>query len=119
MTLRSKFDPLSTDRAAENINGVLFYKEVTVTSAELLALAASPKTSVAAPGAGRVLEFEGAILILDKGATVYDDAATDGDPAIRYTDGSGTIVSTTLDADGFIDSASDIIKTMKKLTTDI
>lgn len=106
-------------RGGRNIMGKLFYKEVTVTSAELLALAASPKTLVPAPGAGRVLEFESAILMLDKGATAYDDAATDGDLAIRYTDGSGTIVSTTLDADSFIDAASDTVKTIKKLTTDI
>ena len=109
-------DPL---RGGRNIMGKLFYKEVSLTNDELLALAASPKTLVPAPGAGRVLEFESAVLMFDEGTTDFDDAASDGDLAIRYTDGSGTIVSTTLDADGFIDATADTIKTVKKLTTDI
>lgn len=92
---------------------------VTVSSAELLALAAAPKTLVAAPGAGYVLEFLGAIVILDKGATAYDDAAADGDLVIRYTDGSGAIASTTLDADTFIDGATDQIRTLKPIVTDL
>lgn len=98
---------------------VINIAEVTVSSAELLALAASPKTVVADPGDGYVLEFISAILILDKGATAYDDAAADGDLVIRYTDGSGAIASTTLDADGFIDGATDQIRTLKPITTDL
>ena len=105
----------SDDLAPETIQ----YAEVEITSAELLALAATPITVVAAPGAGKVLEFVSATVILDKGATAYDDAAADGDLAIRFTDGSGVIVSTTLDADTFIDGATDQIRTLKPLTTDI
>ncbi|UCF48291.1 MAG: hypothetical protein JSU89_14165, partial [Myxococcales bacterium] len=46
------------------------YAEVEVTSAEILALNSTPKTLVPAPGAGKVLEFISAILILD-----YESAA--------------------------------------------
>lgn len=49
-------------------------KLVTVTSAEILALYTTPKELVAAPGAGKVLEFCGAVLFLDFNTTAYDTA---------------------------------------------
>ena len=44
---------------------------VNISSAEILALAASPKVVVAAPGAGYALHFMSAILICDSTATAY------------------------------------------------
>jgi len=83
--------------------------EVTVSSAELLALRATPKTLVAAPGAGSVLEFHSAVLFLDYGTAQYTETADN--LAVKYTDGSGAAASETIEATGFIDSAADDMTT--------
>lgn len=61
------------------------YAEVVVTSAELLALYTTPKTLVAAPGAGKVLEFISAVLILDYNSAAY---ATNGDLSVANETGT-------------------------------
>lgn len=81
------------------------YAEVALTNAEIKALRASPKTLVAAPGAGKVLEFVSAILFLDYGSNALTES-TDN-LAIRLTDGTGTIVSQAIEAGGFIDATAD------------
>jgi hypothetical protein len=95
-----------------------FYR-VTVSSAEILALNATPKTLVAAPGAGKVLEFVSATLFFDATATAYAGIAAGEDLAIRFTDGSGAIASTTLEVTGLLDQTSDQIRTFKPITTDL
>lgn len=80
---------------------------VTVSSAELLALAASPKTLVAAPGAGLVARFHSIDLFLDFNTTAYTITAGGDDLAVRYTDGSGAIVSQTLQSADFLDATAD------------
>lgn len=85
--------------------GRLHTVTVEVSSAELLALRATPKTLVAAPGAGSVLEFVSAVLLLDATATAYVESSAD--LGIRYTDGSGAQVSETIEATGFIDQTAD------------
>ena len=78
---------------------------VTVTSAELLALRATPKTLVTAPGAGRMLLLESVALQLDYNTTQYTETADN--MAVKYTNGAGVAVSTALEATGFIDQAAD------------
>lgn len=80
--------------------------DVTVTSAQLLALNATPKTLVAAPGAGKALILERAILFMDYNSTAYDGIASGEDLAIRYTNGSGTVLAT-CETTGFLDQTSD------------
>lgn len=80
---------------------------VTVTAAEMLALAAAPKTLVAAPGAGLVARFHSIDLFLDYGGTAYTIANAGDDLSVRYTDGTGAIVSQTLQAQGFLDATAD------------
>lgn len=84
--------------------------EVSLTNAEMLALRAAPKTLVAAPGAGKVLEFLSAVLVFD-----YTGAYTEtaDNMAIRYTDGSGTIVSEAIEATGFVDATADTMTTAR------
>ena len=77
-------------------------------AAEVNALAATQIELVAAQGAGTLIEFVGATLILDVTAQ-YDDAAGDGDLQICYTDGDGTAVSAAIEADAFIDAAADAV----------
>ncbi len=81
------------------------YAAVAVTNAEIKALRAAPKTLVAAPGAGKMLEFLSAELILDYGTNVLTETADN--MAVRYTDGSGTLVSQAIEATGFIDATAD------------
>lgn len=47
------------------------YERIELTAAEILLLHTTPKTLVAAPGAGKVLEFVSAALFLDHGGTAY------------------------------------------------
>src|SRR3990167_10627736 len=77
--------------------------EVAVTVAEMLALRATPKELVAAPGAGYVLEFVSALFIYDY-AAAFTESTDDID--IKYTNSSGAIVSTELDATGLLDATS-------------
>ena len=90
--------------------------EVAITAAEMLAVRGTPKTLVAAPGAGYVLEFISATMIYDY-AAVFGESSDD--LVIRFTDASGAIVSTTLDTTNFLDQTSDQIRTFKAITTDL
>ena len=80
---------------------------ITVESSELLNLRATPKTLVAAPGAGKFIQFLGAQLILDYNSTAYTESSDN--MVIRYTDDSGVIVSETIESTGFIDQTADTI----------
>ncbi len=54
-----------------NMGGAdLKHADVLLTNAEIKALRATPKTLVAAPGSGRVLEFVSAVLQLKAGTNV-------------------------------------------------
>ncbi len=85
------------------------FTEVSVSSAELLALRATPKTLVAAPGAGKVLDFVEAVLLHDAATAYVESAANLG---IKYENGSGAQVSETLDVTGFIDQTADTMAKM-------
>lgn len=82
------FENIDTDELPEQS---IQYAEVEVTSAELLALNSTPKTLVPAPGAGKVLEFISAILILDYESAAY---ATNGDLTVQNE--TGTALSNTV-----------------------
>ena len=92
------------------------YVEVTVSSAELLALNATPKTLVAAPGANKMLEFVSAVLYKPAG-TAYAGIAAGEDLAIKYTDGSGAQVNTSLESDGFLDQTTAQLRLTKPIVT--
>ncbi len=77
---------------------------VTVTSAQLLALFATPKTVVAAPGAGRMIIFEGAVLYKPAG-TAYAGVGATEDLAFSYTNGSGVDVGV-CETTGFVDQTT-------------
>lgn len=86
--------------------GATQYAEVSITNAEMLALRATPKTLVAAPGAGKFLEFVSLQLFFD-----YTGAYTEttDNMAVRLTDGTGIIVSQAIEATGFVDAAADTV----------
>jgi hypothetical protein len=87
-------------------DGVTQWAEVTITNAEMLALRAAPKTLVAAPGAGKVLEFVGLQLFFDR-TGAYTETADN--MAVRFDNGTGVIVSQAIESTGFVDAAGDAI----------
>lgn len=81
------------------------YTNVTVSSAEMLTLRATPKQLVPAPGAGKILMLDSAWLQLDFNTSAYTES-TDN-MAIKYTDASGVTVSIEIEATGFVDATVD------------
>jgi len=79
---------------------------VTVTNSQIIGMLAAPKTLVAAGGAGTVIQFLGAILVLDYGGTnVFTE--TDDNFVVRYENTTGAIVSEVIEGTGFINQAAD------------
>ena len=70
--------------------------KVTVTATQLRKLAAAPKELVADPGDGFALVFLGALLQY-RGTTVFDSVGAGEDLQVRYTNGSGGLVSQVVD----------------------
>lgn len=79
--------------------------EVTLTSAQVKALAATQIELVPAPGAGKMIKFMGASLKLVYGGTnaFTESSITFG---IKYTDDTGVQVSQTIEATGWIDQTA-------------
>lgn len=110
------FSGTSTFSGAVNISGALTTTAtgalqtavVPITNAEMLALRATPKQLVAAPGAGFALIYEGGHITIDYTAAYTESA---DNIAVRYTNGSGVQVSTT-ETTGFLDATADSIMTM-------
>ena len=82
----------------------LLVSQVTISSAEVLALNATPKALVAAPGAGKAVLLEKAIVHLDYNSAAYVDDAGE-DFVIQYDGGTaltavidGTLLDGTADA---------------------
>lgn len=92
--------------AAEAAQSTIQFVDVTISSAEILALNATPKTLVAAPGAGLALIFEGAVAFYDYGTAAYADIAAGEDIAIKYTNSSGLQVAS-IETTGFLDATAD------------
>ena len=78
--------------------------DVTITSAQLLALFATPRTLVAAPGAGLALILDSAVLHKPAG-TAYAGIAAGEDLSIKYTDAAGTALGG-CEATGFLDQTT-------------
>lgn len=78
--------------------------EVTLSSAEVLALNATPITVLAAPAAGFANIIK-RVTATKAAGTAYAGVAVGEDIAIRYTNASGSIAAT-LEATGFLDSTS-------------
>lgn len=87
---------------------ILQHTDVTITSAQLLALNATPKSLVPAPGAGRANVFAGAVVFYDYNSAAYAVDAADN-LQIRYTDGSGQLVAA-CETDGFLTLTADAVR---------
>lgn len=83
-------------------------RAATVTSAELLALFATPIIIVPAPGAGFALIFEGA-LIRKPAGVAYAGIAAGEDLSVKYTNAAGLAVGG-CETTGFLDSTANQIR---------
>ncbi len=83
--------------------------EATITSAQLLALNATPQTIVPAPGAAYALIFMGAIAYLPYNSAAYAGIAAGEDLSIKYTNGSGLEVGQ-CETTGFLDATSNQLR---------
>jgi len=78
---------------------------VTIPAASVLLLATTPYELVPAPGAGKILMYEGSLIQLDYGTIAYTEA---GDNlGVKYTNAAGVQVSTTVEMTGFITLTAD------------
>lgn len=101
---------------AKIADSVIKTVKVDIDVAEIKALRATPIELVAAPGAGKVIQFESAVLVLTAGTEVLTESADN--MAIMLDDGSGMAVSQTIEATGFIDGAADkITNALAKIDT--
>jgi len=79
-------------------------KQVTLTSAQILALNATPITVLAAPGSGKTTIVR-QVLAYKPAGTAYAGIATGEDLTLKYTNASGAICAQ-IEATGFLDSTS-------------
>lgn len=84
------------------------YATLSITNAQMLAIASTPITLVAAQGAGTVVELLSGELFFDYTAAYAEPSAPD-DLVVRYIDGTGTIVSQDVDATGFLTATGDAV----------
>lgn len=89
----------------------LLQAEVSLTNTEIKNLRATPKTLVAAPGSGLVLELVTGTIILKAGTNVLTESSAN--LGIRYKDGSGTQISETVECTNFIDQATNTLTTVR------
>jgi hypothetical protein len=94
--------------AIANDTGIV-QADIVVTTEQLLALHATPKQLVAAPGLGKAIILVDAQLRLVWNSAAYDGIAAGEDLEIRYTNGAGQLVAT-VETTGFVDATADAFR---------
>lgn len=80
--------------------------DVTISSAQILAMNVTPVVIVPAPGAGKAIVLNHIMAALDYNSVPYASVGGGDDITIRYTDGAGAIAGT-IETTGFLDQAAD------------
>lgn len=88
---------------------------VQLTAAQILDLADTPVELVAAPGAGKYLEFLGAVLMLDHAGTGFAETADNLE--VHYENEAGAAASAVIEMTGFIDQVADTLIEARPLAT--
>jgi hypothetical protein len=91
--------------------------KVVVSSAQVLSLNASPVTLVSAPGSGKMLVFDEAVVHKPAG-TAYAGIEAGDDLAIKYSNASGAQVNTTLEVTGFMDQTTAQTRITRPIATE-
>ncbi len=81
------------------------YVTKTVTSAQVLALFATPISVIAAPGAGIAI-IPSRVAIYKPAGTAYAGVAAGEDLVLKYTNAAGAQCSSVIEATGFLDQAT-------------
>ena len=89
---------------------VLQKASVQITTGQILALNAAPKTLVAAPGAGKALMVRGVFCSLDYNSAAYAGIAGGEDWVVKYTNGSGDQITGHIETTGWLDQTSDQLR---------
>ena len=92
------------DKIPSDATGGVLFKDVTITSAQLLALNATPIELVAAPGSGFALVLD-SIVAYKAAGTAYAGIAAGEDISIKYTDENGTELAE-IETTGFLDQTT-------------
>lgn len=101
---------VSAAKIASGLDLVRFV-DVTISTGELLALNATPKEIVAAPGTGLAIVPAGPValvLMLDFATTAYDGIAAGEDLSLAYTGAGGTELIS-VESTGFLDATADAL----------
>jgi len=93
----------------EAVSDVANFVDVEISSAELLALNATPQTILKAPGANKAIVPLGAMFFLDYNSAAYAGIAAGEDLSFKYTNAAGAEVLQ-VEATGFLDQASDQLR---------
>lgn len=88
-------------------DGIPRAAEVLISSSEIIALNATPKTILAAPGTGKVAEFIGGMLLIGSGTVAYVESGAN--LAVRYVGSGGVQISEEIETTGFIDQTEDTL----------
>ncbi len=96
--------PAARRMTLQGSGGRILYEDVLLSSAELLALNATPQEILPAPGANLAIIFEGAVIHKPAG-TAYAGIAAGEDLSFKYTNGAGAEVAQ-CEATGFLDQAT-------------
>lgn len=91
------------------------FVDVSLTSAVVKAIRATPATLVAAPGAGKALIYLGAMFFLDYGGTNVFTEST-ANMTVKYNSGAGAAAGFSIENTGFIDQAADMVTFNAPLT---
>jgi len=81
------------------------FRVAKVTSAQLLALNATPQTIIPAMGAGFAI-VPTMVAVRHEGGTAYSGIAAGEDLVLKYTDGSGDQCSSVIETTGFLDQTT-------------
>jgi len=93
----------------------LYQADVTIATAAVKTLNATPVALVASPGVGKIAVPVLVQLMLDYGSVAYDGIASGEDLNIRYTDGSGALIAT-VETTGFLDATADAVRVVAPTT---
>jgi hypothetical protein len=90
-------------------DSLIAVKDTTISSAELLALNATAKELIPAPGANKAIIVLGAMAFLDYNSAAYDGIASGEDIVLAYTNVSGTALAK-FEATGFLSATADAVR---------
>jgi len=86
--------------------GTAQFRLVTLSTAQILALFATPISVIPAPGAGKLNVVERMVAMLDFNAAAYAGIAAGEDLVLKYTNAAGDTIGT-VETTGFLDAAAD------------